>query len=83
MNSHYFTPAVSDALLLTCSALGEVGMDNEADLFRKAIFDRTYVDQARQALNERAHNPLPEDSHYAMETACRLLQRLDRLLNQA
>ncbi|HCU1950089.1 TPA: hypothetical protein OUI04_006374, partial [Pseudomonas aeruginosa] len=53
MKSIYNTPGFSEELLLVCASLREVGLDNLADQFRDAVFDRSVVDQAIIALRER------------------------------
>lgn len=52
MKSIYNTPGFSEELLLVCASLREVGLDNLADQFRAAVFDRSVVDQAIIALRE-------------------------------
>ncbi|MGE1883734.1 hypothetical protein [Pseudomonas aeruginosa] len=53
MKSIYNTPGFSEELLLVCASLREVGLDNLADQFRAAVFDRSVVDQAIIALREQ------------------------------
>ncbi|HID8005073.1 TPA: hypothetical protein ACXID6_002483 [Pseudomonas aeruginosa] len=60
MKSIYNTPGFSEELLLVCASLREVGLDNLADQFRDAVFDRSVVDQAIIALRERVKTPSPE-----------------------
>ncbi|HCF5840188.1 hypothetical protein P3801_31685 [Pseudomonas aeruginosa] len=83
MKSIYNTPGFSEELLLVCASLREVGLDNLADQFRDAVFDRSVVDQAIIALRERVKTPSPEHAAeycdwQARQTAYRLLQRLER-----
>ncbi|WP_193390314.1 hypothetical protein [Pseudomonas aeruginosa] len=88
MKSIYSTPGFSEELLLVCASLREVGLDNLADQFRAAVFDRSVVDQAIIALRERVKTPSPEHAAdnepwlycdwQARQTAYRLLQRLER-----
>lgn len=88
MKSIYNTPGFSEELLLVCASLREVGLDNLADQFRDAVFDRSVVDQAINALRERVKTPSPEHAAdnepwlycdwQARQTAYRLLQRLER-----
>lgn len=80
MDPRYRSEEVSNELLLTCSALREVGLDQEADLFREAVFDRQYVDLALQGLRMRVQHAPPDDGQSANQTAYRLLERLNRLL---
>ncbi|SDG72245.1 hypothetical protein SAMN05216603_103178 [Pseudomonas benzenivorans] len=80
MDPRYHSEEASNELLLTCSALREVGLDQEADLFREAVFDRQYVDLALQVLRMRVHHASPDDGQSANQTAHRLLERLNRLL---
>ncbi|MCT7340470.1 hypothetical protein N5K55_05435 [Pseudomonas aeruginosa] len=46
MKSIYNTQGFSEELLLVCTSLREVGLDNLADQFFAAVFDRSVVDQA-------------------------------------
>ena len=79
MSNRYHDPDVSEALLLTCSALREVGFDDVADLFREALFDRQLVDPALEALQMLVKNASnADDGQFANETAYRLYQRLNR-----
>lgn len=88
MKSIYNTPGFSQELLLVCASLREVGLDNLADQFRAAIFDRSVVDQAIIALHERVKSSSPEHAPdnepwlhcdwQARQTAYWLLQRLER-----
>ena len=80
MDPRYHSEEVSNELLLTCSALREVGLDQEADMFREAVFDRQYVDLALQGLRMRVHHASPDDGQSANQAAHRLLERLNRLL---
>lgn len=81
MNNRHHNPDVSDALLLTSSALREVGFDEVADLFREALFDRQLVNQALEALQMLVKNASnANDGQFANETAFRLFQKLSRLV---
>jgi hypothetical protein len=80
MVPRYLSEEVSNELLLTCSTLREVGLDQEADLFREAVFDRQYVDLALQGLWMRVQHASPDDGQFANQAAHRLLERLNRLL---
>jgi hypothetical protein len=81
MDPRYHSAKVSNELLLTCSALREVGLDQEADLFREALFDRQCVDLALQGLQMRIQHASPDDGQSANQTVHRLFERLDRLLD--
>lgn len=92
MNPLYDTPHFTTELLLACSALREVGIDEVADRFRDALLDRAQSDSAIQALRDRVRNPsnlcasdqeLPwsQDDWLARQTAFWMLQRLERLIN--
>jgi len=81
MDPRYHSEEVSNELLLTCSALREVGLDQEADLFREAVFDRQYVDLALHSLRMRVQHASADEGQSANQTAHRLLERLDRLLD--
>ena len=80
MDPRYHSEEVSNELLLTCSALREVGLNQEADLFREAVFDRQYVDLALQGLRMRVQHASPDDGKFANQAAHRLLERLNRRL---
>lgn len=81
MNNCHHNADVSDVLLLTSSALREVGFDEVADLFREALFDRQLVNQALEALQVLVKNASnTNDGQFANETAFRLYQKLNRLL---
>lgn len=92
MNPLYETPHFTAELLLACGALREVGIDDVADRFRDALFDRAQSDVAIQALRDRVRHPsnlsasdqaLPwsQDDWLARQTAFWMLQRLERLIN--
>ncbi|MBK3447591.1 hypothetical protein [Pseudomonas haemolytica] len=81
MNNRHHTSEVSDALLLTSSALREVGFDEVAGLFREALFDRQLVAQALEALQMLVNNASnSNDGQFANETAFRLFQKMSRLV---
>ncbi|QGF91768.1 hypothetical protein GH769_00510 [Pseudomonas sp. CFSAN084952] len=81
MNNHHHNTDVSDALLVTSSALREVGFDEVADLFREALFDRQLVAQALAALQMLVKNASnANDGQFANETAFRLFQKMSRLV---
>ena len=92
MNPLYDTPHFTAELLLVCSALREVGLDEVADRFRDALLDRPLVEVALQALRDRVRNssnlcasdqelPWSQDDWLARQTAFWMLQRLERLIN--
>lgn len=81
MDSRYHNQQFSSELLLTASALREVGFDHEADLFRDALFDRRHTEQALHCLRMRVQHAASDDGQLANETAARLLDRLQRQLS--
>lgn len=91
MNPLYRSPQFTDELLLACGVLREVGIDDVADRFREAVFDRPLTDVALQELRQRIRSPsrgqAPDqespwahEADHAKQTALRTLQRLERLL---
>lgn len=81
----------SNELLIVACALREVGLDEIADRFREAIFDRRLTKAALQTLQDWVHKPSSrsmdsdsffgtEPSQHTKEVAMRMLQRISRLL---